>query len=85
MKANYCKKLEKIWTSKKCCNYPKILIAWFCRTEMCPKDAEVGMANSVDPDQTAPAVRIGSTAVAQTCLSKNLGSLWLSRQTGTAQ
>ena len=32
---------------------------------MCPNDAD-GMANSVDPDQTAPL-----EAVAQTCLSKN--------------
>ena len=35
------------------------------------------MANSVDPDQTAPlgAVWSASTLFAQTCLSKNLGSL----------
>ena len=40
---------------------------------MGPKDA-YGMANSVDPDQTAPlgAVWSGSTLFAQT----NLGSLW---------
>ena len=37
-----------------------------------PKD-EDRMANSVDPDQTA--VCSGSTMFAQTCLSKNLGSL----------
>ena len=41
---------------------------------MRPKDAH-GMANSVDPDQTAPLVRSGSTLFAQTCLSENLGSL----------
>ena len=43
---------------------------------MSPKDAD-RMANSVDPDQTAPrgAVWSGSTLFAQTCLSKNLGSL----------
>ena len=35
---------------------------------MYPKDAE-GIANSVDPDQT------GSALFAQTCLSKNLGTL----------
>ena len=38
-----------------------------------------GMANSVDPDQTAPAplgaVWSGSTLFAQAYLSKNLGSL----------
>ena len=33
--------------------------------------------NSVDPNQTAPlAAESGSTLIAQTCLSKNLGSLW---------
>ena len=39
---------------------------------MHPKDAD-GMANSVDPDQTAP--RSGSALFAQTCLSENLGTL----------
>ena len=36
------------------------------------------MANSVDPDQTAPlgAVWSGSTLFAQTYLSENLGSFW---------
>ena len=37
------------------------------------KDA-AGIANSVDPDQTAP-VGSGSALFAQTCLSENLGSL----------
>ena len=43
---------------------------------MCPKGAD-GMANSVDPDQTAPlgAVWSGSTLFAQNCLSENLGKL----------
>ena len=42
---------------------------------MSSKDAE-GMANSVDPDQTAPqAVWYGSALFAQTYLSENLGSL----------
>ena len=41
---------------------------------MHPKDAE-GIANSVDPDQTAPlgAVWSGSALFAQTCLSKKYG------------
>ena len=45
---------------------------------MHPKHAEE-IANSVDPDQTAPlgAVWLGSTLFAQTGLSKNLGSLRL--------
>ena len=39
---------------------------------MSPKDAD-GVANSVDPDQTAPS---GSTLfAAQACLFENLGSL----------
>ena len=44
---------------------------------MSSNDAD-GMANSVDPDQTAPlgAVWSGSTLFAQACLSENLGSLW---------
>ena len=43
---------------------------------MCPKGAD-GMANSVDPDQTAPlgAVWSGSALFAKTYLSENLGSL----------
>ena len=44
---------------------------------MCPNDAD-GMANSVDPDQTATlgAVLFESTLFAQTHLSENLGTLW---------
>ena len=40
---------------------------------MCPKDADV-IANSVDPDQTAPleAVWSGSALFAQTYLSENI-------------
>ena len=43
---------------------------------MHPKYAE-GIANSVDPDQTAPlgAVWSGSALFAQTCLSENVGKL----------
>ena len=44
---------------------------------MSPNDAD-GMANSVDPDQTAPAplgaVWSGSALFAQACLSEHLGS-----------
>ena len=36
---------------------------------MHPKDAD-GMANSVDPDQTAPSVWSGSTLFAQNCLTQ---------------
>ena len=41
---------------------------------MNPNDADV-IANSVDPDQTAPLVWSGSALFAQAYLSKNLGSL----------
>ena len=43
---------------------------------MYPKYAE-GIANSVDPDQTAPLGAVWSTSAlfAQTCLSENLGTL----------
>ena len=43
---------------------------------MCPEDVD-GMANSADPDQTAPlgAVWSGSTLFAQTYLSENLGTI----------
>ena len=43
---------------------------------MSPNDAD-GMANRVDPDQTAPlgAVWSGSAPFAHACLSENLGSL----------
>ena len=57
------------------------LIVWFWslpfyllyHTNLCPKHAVNGMANSVDPDQTAPlgAVWSGSALFAQICLSKN--------------
>ena len=36
-----------------CCNHPKIQTMRPFHEEICPKGAD-GMANSVDPDQTAP-------------------------------
>ena len=55
------------YTRKLCCNLPKIQTKrpnlWVFRQT----DAN-GIANSEDPDQTAP-------LCAQTCLSENLGSL----------
>ena len=48
---------------------------WLYHRVMSPNNAD-GMANSVDPDQTAPqAVRSGSALFAQAYLSENLGSL----------
>ena len=39
-------------TQKICCNHSKIWIMWLYNRVMSPNDA-AGMANSVDPDQTA--------------------------------
>ena len=63
-------------TQKICCNHSKILTMCLCHIVMSPNDAD-GMANSVDPDQTAPlgAVWSGSALFAQAYLSENLGSL----------
>ena len=59
-----------------CCKHPKLWTMWLYHRVMSPNDAN-GMANSVDPDQTAPlgAVWSGSTLFAQAYLSENLGSL----------
>ena len=67
-------------TQKICCNHAKIWTRWFYRIVMHLKDAD-GIANSVDPDQTAPpgAVWFGSALFARTHLSENLGSLRLFR------
>ena len=48
---------------------------WLYYRVVSPNDAD-GMANSVDPDQTAGAVWSGSALFAQVYLSENLGSLW---------
>ena len=63
-------------TQNICCNHSKVWTMWLYDGLMSPNDAD-GMANSVDPDQTAPlgAVWSGSALFAQTYLSENLGSL----------
>ena len=62
-------------TQKICCNHSKIWNMWLYHRVTSPNDAD-GMANSVDPDQTAPlAVWSGSALFAQAYLSENLGSL----------
>ena len=63
-------------TRKLCCNLPKIQIKRPNLRGFLQNDAN-GIANSEDPDQTAPlgAVGSGSALFAQTCLSENLGSL----------
>ena len=62
-------------TQKFCCNNSKTWTMWLYHRVMSPNDAD-GMANSVDPDQTAPlGVWSGSALFAQAYLSENLGSL----------
>ena len=63
-------------TQKICCNHSKIWTMWLCHRVMSPNDAD-WMANSVDPDQTAPlgAVWSWSALFAPVYLSENLGSL----------
>ena len=63
-------------TQNICCNHSKIWTRWLYHRVRSPNDA-YGMANSGDPDQTAPlgAVWSGSALFAQTYLSENLGSL----------
>ena len=62
----YRKVLTFLDARKLCCNLPKIQEKRPNLWVFSQKDAN-GIANSVDPDQTA--------LFAQTCLSKNLGSL----------
>ena len=50
----YYSKFPKYSDTKKiCCNHSKNLSMWFYHRVMSQNDAD-GMANSVDPDQTAP-------------------------------
>ena len=58
-----------------CCNHSKVWTMWLYHRLRSPNDAD-RMANSVDPDQTAPlgAVWSGSALFAQAYLSENLGS-----------
>ena len=63
-------------TQNICSNHSKIWTMWLYHRVMSPNDAD-GMANSVDPDQTAPSCPVwsGSAPFAQAYLSENLGSL----------
>ena len=63
-------------TQNICCNHSKVWTMCLYHRLMSPNDAD-GMANSVDPDETAPlgAVWSGSALFAQAYLSENLGSL----------
>ena len=68
---------KNLGTRKICGSHPKIRRRWLYHRIMRPRDAE-RMANSVDPDQTAPlgAVWSGFTLFAHSCLSENLGTIW---------
>ena len=73
---NYCNDPKFSDTQNNFCNHSKVWTMWLNHRLMSPNDAD-GMANSVDPDQTAPlgAVWSGSALFAQAYLSENLGSL----------
>ena len=73
---NYCK-VPKLSDAKNlCCNLPKIQTKRPNLRVFYQSDAN-GIANSEDPDQTAPlgAVWSGSALFAQTYQSENLGAL----------
>ena len=73
----YRKIAKNSYIRNSCYNHPKILTKWLYHRVMRPKDAD-GMANRVDPDQTATlgvplgAVWSGSKLFAQNYLSKKL-------------
>ena len=73
---NYRKFPKYSDTQNICCNHSKIWTTWLYHRVMGPNDAD-GIANSVDPDQTASvgAVWSGSALFVQAYLSENLGSL----------
>ena len=68
---NKYRKVPKFWDARNlCCNVPKIQTEAKPFRVFCLNGAS-GIANSEDPDQTAPLVCL----FAQTYLSENLGSL----------
>ena len=72
-KKSYYRKVPKFSDTRKlCCELPKMQTKRPNHRIFCPWDVN-GIANSEDPDQTAPrgAVWSGSALFAQTYLSKN--------------
>ena len=67
---NYHKFPKYSDTQKICSNHSKIWTKSLYHRVMSPNDAD-GMANSVDPNQTAPVVLSGSALFAQAYLSEN--------------
>ena len=55
--------------AKNCCNFPKIWTVWHYHRVMSPKDAD-GMANSVDPDQTALLLLEGQSDLGLCCFPR---------------
>ena len=72
----YCKVPKFLDTRNLCFNLPKIQTKGQTLRVICQNGANV-IANSVDPDQTAPlgAVLSGSALFAKAYVSQNLGSL----------
>ena len=71
------RKVPKFWDVRNlCCKHSKYQTKGFYDGQI-PLDDANGIANSEDPDQTAPlgAVWSGSALFAKTFLSENLGSL----------
>ena len=75
VRTSYRKFPKYLDTQNICCNRSKIWTMWLSHRVMSPVDAD-GIANSVDPDQTAPvgAVWSRSALFAQAYLFENLGS-----------
>ena len=67
IQCNYHKISKNLDTPKICCNYPKIRTKWPFDKVMRPKEAD-GMANSVDPDQTAPLGKQHLIKVSAVCI-----------------
>ena len=73
LSSEFSKNLKNLETWKYCCKYLTTWPLWFYHTLMYPECVD-RMANSVDPDQTAPSWVVWSESIlfAKTCLSKYL-------------
>ena len=79
VKGMYRKAQKNLDTRKICYNHPKSLTMWFYLRVMCPNDAE-GIANSVDPDQTAPLGAFSRSSliwVCTVCPDLSVRKLWI--------
>ena len=71
----YCKFPKYSDTQRICCNHSKIWTMWLYHNVMSPNDAD-GMANSVDPDQTAPLSGSALFVSVDTDQTAPLGAVW---------